>query len=142
MAIARLTVIVLSVVVSLVALLPGIAYSIGLLRVQGRPTPATTANFIAEDIEAAWQRCRDRMPVAVEPMNPWRVAGRFLWGDPRHNKSGEIAAWQIARAHNSEHPVGTMGWWHLSGAALTIWITRHWSAEEIGATLVRDNLCK
>ena len=132
----------LLVVALLILSLPGIAYSIGLLRVQGRPTPARTADFRSEDIAASWQRCGERPPLAVKALNPWGVAGRFLWGDQLKSNAGEIAAWQVARGHNSAHPVGTMGWWHLSGSALTIWITRHWSAEEIGATLARDNLCK
>jgi len=121
---------------------PGILYSIGLLRVHGRPTPASTADFPSVDIAVNWQRCGERLPLEVEPLNPWGVAGRLLWGTHRQKNAGETAAWQVARAHNLAHPVGTMGWWHLSGSALTIWITRHWSAEEIGATLARDNLCK
>jgi hypothetical protein len=66
---------------------------------------------------------------------------KLFWGETRFAGAGQLAAWQIARAHNSDHPVGGMGWWHLSGAALTIWVTRHWSGEQIGATLVRDRLC-
>lgn len=43
-----------------------------------------------------------------------------------------LAAWQVASAHLLIHRRSTgMSWWHLSGAALTIWVTRNWSTEQI-----------
>jgi hypothetical protein len=129
------------VVVALALALPAIAYGIGLLMVNGRPTPADPSRYSSEAIGAAWQSCSEQMPVALAPLNPWSVAASIIWGDYRNRSAGETAAWQVARTHNAEHRVGGMWAWHLSGAALTIWITRNWSAEQIGATAIRDNLC-
>ena len=130
------------VIVALFAALPGIVYAIGLAKVHGRPTPADPTLYSQDAIVAAWQQCQEASPISVKASNPWRVAGRLLLGDPLSTDPGERSAWRIASTHNASHPVGSNLWWHTSGAALTIWVTRHWSAEEIGATLVRDSLCK
>ena len=122
--------------------LPGLVYVAGLLKVNGRPTPADSNLFSQDAITSAWLKCQEKAPISVQPINPWGFTGRFLFGDPLRRDSGERAAWRIASTHNAaNHVVGGL-WWHTSGVALTIWITRHWSADQIGATLVRDNLCK
>ena len=136
------TILSMLVVVALLAALPGIVYAIGLAKVHGRPTPADPTLYSQAAIAAAWQQCRETQPVKVKASNPWRVARRFLLGAPLSADPGERSAWRIASTHNASNPVGNNLWWHTSGVALTIWVTRHWSAEEIGATLVRDSLCK
>lgn len=129
-------------VVSGVALsIPAIAYGVGLLKIEGRPVPADPGRYAPAELSAAWQRCHDRMPVAVVPLNPWGLTVGVLWGDGQFHGAGQYAAMQVARAHNYQHVRGGMGWWHLSGAALTIWVTRNWTGEQIAATLVRDGLC-
>src|SRR5690606_19789629 len=100
------------------------------------------AQFGPDTIAAAWLQCREETPIRVSPTKPWRFVGKFLFRNFIGTSPGEHAAWRIASAHNFAHPVGNATSWHTSGAALTIWITRHWSAEQIGATLVRDGLCK
>ncbi|MDH7453706.1 hypothetical protein QF205_11605 [Luteimonas composti] len=142
MHIARQAFLSILVLASLLALLPGIAYAVGLFRVHGRPVPADPTAFDRGLVQAAWQGCREESPIAVTRLNPWGVAARLLFGDPLRAAPGERASWQIARTHNAAHPVGNNLWWHTSGTALTIWITRNWSAEQIGATLARDGLCK
>ena len=130
------------VIVVLLAALPGFVYIVGLAKVHGRPAPANPDLFNQEAIAAAWQQCHEVSPNAVQATNPWGFVGKFMFGDPLRTEPGERSAWRIASTHNASHPVGNSLWWHISGAALTIWITRHWSAEQIGATLVRDALCK
>lgn len=132
-------------ILALLALLiaaPGLVYVIGLSKLHGRPTPADPALFSRNEIAAAWAQCHESPPGAAVATNPWSVAGNLLFGSPRHVKSGEHAAWRIASAHNAGSPLQSSTAWHISGSALTIWITRHWSAEQIGATLARDQLCK
>lgn len=130
------------VIIALLAASPGFIYILGLSKVHGRPTPADPAHFRHEAIAAAWAQCREGAPISVQATNPWGVAGKFLFGSPLRTTPGERAAWRIASTHNASNPVGNNLWWHTSGVALTIWITRHWSAEQMGATLVRDSLCK
>ncbi len=130
------------VLIALLAAIPGFVYVVALARVHGRPTPADPALFSQEAIADAWAQCGEQSPVAVRAINPWGATGRFLFGNPLRTTPGERSAWRIARTHNASQPVGNNLWWHTSGAALTIWITRHWSAEQIGATLVRDGSCR
>jgi len=126
----------------LAAAFPGIVYIIGIYRVDGRPAPANPENYSQEFMDKAWSQCREKLPVEVQPTNPWAVASKFLFGNPLRTTPGERAAWRIASTYNAAHRMGNNTWWHTSGAALTIWVTRHWSAQQIAATLVRDNLCK
>lgn len=121
--------------------IPAIVYGVGLLKIEGRPVPADPRNYSTAELSAAWQRCHDRLPVSVVPLNPWGVAAGFFWGDGQMHGAGQYAAMRVARAHNDQHVSGGMFWWHLSGGALTIWVTRNWTAEQIAATLVRDELC-
>jgi hypothetical protein len=142
MAAGRRTVSALLLVVGLVLSVPAVLYGIGLFKVHGRPIPADPARFSAAEISTAWGRCRETLPLTVSPLNPWGYTAKVLSGASDLDSAGAIAAWQVASVHNATNPVGNTGWWKLSGAALTIWITRQWSAEQIGATLVRDNLCR
>ncbi len=131
----------LLVLLAVIASLPGVVYLIALARVHGRPVAANPADYSSDAIDASWTRCDEKTPVAVQAISPWGWAGEFLFGHTLEASPGERAAWRIASTHNLAHPVGGNLWWHASGAALTIWVTRHWSPQQIGATLVRDNLC-
>ena len=47
-------------------------------------------------------------------------------------------AWSVARSYNATHlDDRRMLWWHASGAALTIWLTRNWTQEQILAAAAR-----
>ncbi|WP_303747638.1 hypothetical protein [Stenotrophomonas pigmentata] len=132
-------------ILALLALLiaaPGLFYVIGLSKVHGRPTPADPALFSRNEIAAAWAQCHEKIPIAAAATNPWSVAGNLLFGSPDHAPPGERASWRIAGAHNAASHLQSNTAWHISGSALTIWITRHWSADQIGATIARDRLCK
>ncbi len=121
---------------------PGLTYIVGLYRVDGRPTPANPNEYSQEAINSAWTKCSEKLPIYVKATDPWTYTSRFFFSEPLQATPGERAAWRIASSHNITHRMGNNTWWHTSGAALTIWLTRHWSAQQIGATLVRDNLCK
>ena len=133
----------LALILVLVALAPGLMYAVSLSKVHGRPIPANPANYDSHTVNQAWVRCSEALPLKVQRHSPWRVVFRLLFErpDPNQALAGERAAWRIAASHNSRYRLDP-GWWHPSGAALTIWITQEWSAEEIGATLVRDGLCR
>jgi hypothetical protein len=141
MSAGRKALIALLVVLAVPLSVPAIAYGVGLIKIEGRPVPANPTDYAPAELAAAWQRCRDQLPVSVVPLNPWGYTAMMFRGESRFVGNGQVAAWQIVRAHNSRHLPGGTGWWHLSGAALTIWVTRHWTGEQIAATLARDDLC-
>jgi hypothetical protein len=138
----RKTLVGIAVVAFVVLALPAIAYGIGLSKIEGRPIAADPASFSSAQVNSAWQSCREHLPIALDPLNPWGYAAKILWGDTGFAGNGQLAAWLVARRYNSSHLPGGMKWWHLSGAALTIWVTRNWSAEQVAATLARDESCK
>ncbi len=132
----------LIILLGLIALIPWAVYMTGLLRVEGRPTPADPAAYDRASLVSAWEDCRESTPMSVERLDPWTIAIQLLLEAPSSTKPGQRAAWRIAASHNAAHPVGNMLWWHTSGTALTLWITRHWSADQISATLIRDGSCR
>jgi hypothetical protein len=141
MAVGRKVATALLVLAGVPLSIPAIGYGLGLFKIEGRPSPADPESYTPAELSAAWQRCHDRLPIAVVPLNPWGFATQFLLGDGQFHGTGQYAAMRVAQAHNHKHVSGGMGWWHLSGAALTIWVTRNWTAEQIAATLVRDEIC-
>jgi hypothetical protein len=71
--------------------------------------------------------------VALRVLNPWTYAVSLVTDDADlSSDDGSAAAWVIARNYNSNHLKDRrMTFWHLSGDALTIWVSRHWPAEQI-----------
>ncbi|HZX78175.1 hypothetical protein [Lysobacter sp.] len=123
------------------AALPGIAYVAGLILVRGRPAPVEAAVLDPAARAHAIRACREAAPLRMRPLNPWHVSTRFLSDDPLGWEPGEYAASRIAMKHNIEQLAGGHFRWHVSNTALTIWITRHWSAEQLYATALHHGVC-
>src|SRR4051794_1694707 len=100
---ARLLKIALLAVAVLILLSPGIAYVAGLQRIEGRPDAADPSAVPTAEVQAAWARCGEQLPLSVQPLNPWKVAVRFMVADESAVGSGETAAHQIAATYNSSH---------------------------------------
>ncbi len=131
-----ISVFALGAILIILALLPGIIYFAGLFNIDGRPDFAQTCQLNSAQKLAVWREIGEKSPyengIAVRPMNPWMFVAQFHSATLRKPHAGERAAWFIARNHNMTH-LGNrrMAWWHVSGAALTIWLTRHWTAEQL-----------
>ena len=68
----------------------------------------------------------------IAAINPYSFAVTlFVKKDPGVDPE-QLIIWRLAAGYlmNHQRQKG-MGWWHLSGAALTIWLSRHWTQEEI-----------
>lgn len=68
--------------------------------------------------------------VQIDPISPYSY---FLQGV--HPGASTRIASVIARSHNAKH-LSDRRYWHLSGAALTIWLTRNWTSAELIARAV------
>ena len=112
---------------SVAAAVPWLIYWVGLSKIEGRPTPATHA-VTAEQIDCLFNRLRISQPVQIDPISPYTYFHYFLQG-VRPSASTRIAT-IIARSHNAKH-LSDRRYWHLSGAALTIWLTRNWTLTEL-----------
>ena len=108
MAVGSKTLVTLLALSGVMLSIPAIAYWVGLLKIEGRPLPADPRSYTPAELSAAWQRCYDRLPVAVVPLNPWGFTADFLWGDGQFHGVGQYAAMQVTRAYNYKHLSGGM----------------------------------
>lgn len=104
-------------------------YWLGLHAVNGVPEPPTSVATETE-INEIWLEFKGKGLPEVAPTSPHV----YIYQLYKHNinNTGLRLAWQVASNHlitNKKYKGN--GWWHLSGAALTIWVSRNWSSEQI-----------
>lgn len=116
-----------------VLLLGGVegAYRWHLPPVDARPrAPAPRMNLATRALWAA----EEDGPFQLDPLWPWTLMADVLrrMGTPRHAlpPAGAGLAWSVAREWRQAQP-GDARARSLEGLALCIWLTRHWSAEEL-----------
>jgi len=114
----------------LALLSPWLLYELGLNGIEGRPIPPETMAS-AEQQALVWRQMRGSGKPEIEAMNPYGLVMRLLVRDAAPQPT-ERLAYHVARDYllaHSRH--GSMAGWHLSNAALTIWLTRHWSGAQL-----------
>jgi hypothetical protein len=119
-------------VVMLAVGLPLSLYWSGLANIEGRPQP-TTSKDIAADRTILQEKFGSSAPIVVPVLNPWT----FVWSlcSVAVPDVGASALWVVVRNYNYTHlRKRRMSWWHLSGAALTIWVSRHWTPDQVVAS--------
>ena len=122
-----------------VGIAPWVLYGVGLRNIEGRPVPPVFASLGVEEEIAVARMVRSRSSrISVEPISPWSYLLGIASADPDALGSGTFAASLVARRYNLTHleTRTTMGW-HLSGAALTIWLTRYWTADQVVAAVAQ-----
>lgn len=130
----------ISLLVSLVLLLaaPGVLYLFGLSRVEGRPQPPAVHTLGGQQQAGAshWQRIEQTGELPQLPrFNPWSFTYHWLMSsEPDGTFTLAILSRNHNRARMRDHRVAS---WHLAGAAMSIWISRHWSREQVLAELHR-----
>ena len=129
--IRRLLTIPLCITVTLLLALPPGLYWLGLSGVDGVPEkPLQLAS--KEQQALVWKRAHGNGVPRIAAINPYSFAMTlFVKKDPGVDPE-QLIIWRLAAGYlmNHQRQKG-MGWWHLSGAALTIWLSRHWTQEEI-----------
>jgi len=117
----------------IIAAAPVGLYTLGLSNVIGRPSPPASCHPTPTDRALLERTFRMSQPISIEPLSPWAYVKFILEDDSRDAAAGGVAAtWLVAQHYNAQHLEDRRSIaWHLSGAALTIWITRHWSSDEV-----------
>ena len=126
------TIVALTVtVLCAVAAGPWLLYWYGLRQIDGRPIPSARA-ATAEQSDRLFEKLKITRPVRIDILQPYTY---LLQGS--HPTPGGRLAWIIARSYNVNH-LGDqkLRMWHLSGAALTIWLTRNWTPTELIAKAI------
>ena len=116
---------------ALCLLAPWLAYEAALARLPALPErPRSLATPPQQD--EAWRQAGGEGPLVVEPMNPYGFVVALITRD-RVRPGEELADW-VARDHLvAQRAEGGMLGWQVSNAALTVWLTRHWSAQELAS---------
>jgi hypothetical protein len=127
----RFVTIATCVTFALLLALPLALYWLGLSGVEGRPhKPEQLAPPAQQD--AVWTQLRGSGMPHVSRDDPYSYVGSLLFSQLEHTSSSHRVCWWVARDYLATHRRHKgMGWWHLSGAALTIWLSRNWTSEEI-----------
>jgi len=113
----------------LVVVMPIALYWVGIYAVDSLPSPPSELAS-AEQRSTAWQQVRGRGEPKIHALTPYSYL--FDIAANAEQDPGKLAAWQVASDHLLTHRRNPgMVWWHLSGAALTIWISRNWTTEQI-----------
>lgn len=112
-------------------LAPWGAYEIALARLPELPVrPQLLATQQQQD--EIWRKAGGEGPLVVEPTQPYAFVVALMARD--RVRPGEELAYWVARDHLRSLPrEGGMLGWHLSNAALTVWLTRHWSPQELAS---------
>jgi hypothetical protein len=119
-------------------------YALGLYNIEERPTPPVLTSSGAADTTLLQQAFHSTTsPIDIRVLNPWTFVTTLRSKNVMTSDGGSHAIWMIVRDYNSGHLKHRRGmmWWHLSGAALTIWITRTWTTDEVvaaAAAIVRS----
>lgn len=121
------------VLVLLVIGTPVLVYAIALGMIDGRPTPVAADGL-------AGITCRNQLVTRMSALAPYAS-----WRDVRLSGTrvpGHAEAVWVARRHLSGQPRTGMLRWHVSNAALHIWIVRHWTPQQITDTARKGGACR
>lgn len=115
-----------------VLLLPWMFYGIGLGNIQGRPVLPTQGKLADDEAIRIWRELKEKDPIRVVKLNPYHYALLLIGIGSPEQAPGERIAWYVARDHNATNLKDRRNLYrHLSGAALTVWLTRNWSAQQL-----------
>lgn len=123
--------ILFNVVATLLLASPLGLYWLGLSGVDGFPhKPLQLAP--EEQQVLVWKDARGDGAPRIEAMNPYSFAITLLIDRNPSAPPDQLIVWRVASRNLIGHQRNKgIGWWHLSGAALTIWLSRNWTSEEI-----------
>ncbi len=108
---------------------PALLYRRGLNAIDGRPArPQVAAS--EQERDRIWRQAGGSGARTIDPTNPYRLTLDLLSG---HGKppAGEAIAFWISRAYAVKHCDRARVPHHLCTAALTIWLTRHWTTDDL-----------
>lgn len=127
----QLTIIFLCVTTALLLASPLGLYWLGLSGVDG--LPQKPFQLVSKEQQALiWKGARGDGTPRIEPMDPYSFAIALLVKNDPSAPPDQLIVWRVASGYLMNHQRHKgMGWWHLSGAALTIWLSRNWTSEEI-----------
>jgi hypothetical protein len=116
---------------ALLALSPLALYTLGLSGIEGRPKKPS--QIASRQLQLSVWNCANGLePAQIAPETPYSLAWSLAFNQPKSVSASERVLWWVASDYLTEHQQQrSMGWWHLSGAALSVWLSRNWTTEEL-----------
>jgi len=140
--------IVLGLLAAFFAAMPFVAYWAGMKNMDTKPVPPEGIVFTESQARAVWEERGELPPIYMQAITPLHFY-HLIWCSRNDTDfedflscgveyPGLQAAAYIAKRHLVDH-VRQRGliWRYLSRSALSIWITRNWSEDEVIAELLR-----
>ena len=110
----------------------------GLANVVGRPEPlAPSTQLSPADAAVVWCMLEGNGPVpgSIRELTPHRWIVDFVGSahaDEFHQPTGTGLTWFVASGYNSNHVKNRRSpFLGLSGVSMSIWLTRHWTLDEL-----------
>jgi hypothetical protein len=131
----KIAVVLLGAGALLAAGIPLGLYWLGLSNIEGRPEPPTQTSNVIADSALLQRDLRTQGPIVIDAQNPWTCFIDALHAAPRfpsdHARSLRAVGIIVVNYNGSHLRDHRTIWWHLSEMSLTIWVTRHWTTDEI-----------
>ena len=127
----------------LVAASPCIIYWAVLATLPGYPeAPQPLASTGPAELDI-WAEYSGHSQFGLKPVNPVQYVWLLMTCENvdvcLDEYPGLRVAGRVAQAYLSRQEPTRAIWWHLRSAALGIWLTRHWSAEQLLAQIVEEH---
>ena len=125
------TTIFLCITATLILASPLGLYWLGLSGIDG--LPEKPLHLASKEQQAfVWKSARGDGVPRIKAMSPYSLAITLLVKKAPSAPPDQLIVWRVASNYLLSHQRHKgIGWWHLSGAALTIWLSRNWTDEEI-----------
>jgi hypothetical protein len=116
----------------LALILPWAAYWVGLSRISQYPSPPSQAISTAQR-EWVWSLAKGSGEPVIVQLSPYSYLYDLFILKGNNDRNMQVAWWAASEHLIKQDSTQRMLWWHLSGAALTIWLTRNWTDQQITA---------
>src|SRR5262245_42015583 len=119
---------------------PYLVYWVTLATLPGYPEAPEPLASVGSAELSVWAEYSGHTPMALRPISPFQfVALLITCEDVRRCQDvypGLRVAGAVARAYLQRQEPTRPIWWHLRSASLGIWLTQHWTAEQLLAQVV------
>jgi hypothetical protein len=113
---------------------PWALYLVGLSETALLPEPPALTEIKVKDSDEAyevWRRFKEHGTIRLTRLTPYAVYGQLLLDWQDYTPGGSSIAYYVASRYNSEQTNRYGLRWFISTDALAIWISRHWSIEQL-----------
>ncbi|MBV8658331.1 MAG: hypothetical protein JO142_10955 [Burkholderiales bacterium] len=126
-----------SLVLATIYASPWCIYRYALGKVDSMPVaPAYRAS--PAEIQAVWARAHGAGEPAIHPGTPYDYIGLIFFDTEKDRQAEWNIVGRIATRYDDTHMRDKHHWWHVAGAAMAIWLTRNWTAEQIFSQAVEN----